>query len=51
MTDREAFTARVLSALVTERADAKENLQRIETSIIALAAEHGRSVRTWNRRA
>jgi hypothetical protein len=41
MTEREAFTARVLSALVTELADAKENLQRIEASIVALATEHG----------
>ena len=41
MTEREAFTARVLSALVTELADAKENLQHIETSIVALATEHG----------
>jgi hypothetical protein len=41
MTEREAFTARVLSALVTELADAKESMQRIEASIVALATEHG----------
>ena len=41
MTEREAFTARVLSALVTELADVKESAQRIEVSIVALAKEHG----------
>jgi hypothetical protein len=41
MTEREAFTARVLSALVTELADAKETVERIEASIVALAKEYG----------
>jgi hypothetical protein len=35
------FTARVLSSLVTELADLKEHAQHIETSIVALAKEHG----------
>lgn len=35
------FTTRVLLSLVTELADAKEIVQRIETSIVTLAKEHG----------
>jgi hypothetical protein len=35
------FTKRVLLSLVTELADLKEHAQHIETSIFALAREHG----------
>jgi hypothetical protein len=35
------FTKGVLMSLVTELADLKEHAQHIETSIVALAREHG----------